>query len=390
MIHVSLLIALLLTLGCQHIADRSVAAVNRPPQFVLLAFDGSKSLSMWQETREFARRNNVKFTYFVSGVYFIANSDKTLYAEPARGLGQSAIGWGGTADEIQARNQHVVAAISEGHEIASHANGHFDGSKYSALQWEMELRQFRDIMRNGWELYGRKKPSRVWNQYFDKNLIGFRAPQLGHSSATLNVLNASGYTYDTSKVENMSYWPQKIMGIWNFPLAGLRIEGTSQRTLSMDYNFYVADSNGKPGPATEWSRYEEQMYNTYIRYFQNNYYGNRAPVDIGHHFSRWNGGAYWKAMQRFAQSVCSLPEVECVTYRELNEFLNQADPATIKQYQAGSFEKWNHKVGQLPLLPIKASSVTNKELSSSELKQLIEDLPPIPHNEEDIQEDIEI
>jgi len=381
---------LVLPLGCQHTSNRSVAAVNRPPQFVLLAFDGSKSLPMWKETREFARKNNIKFTYFVSGVYFIADNDKNFYAEPSRGLGKSAIGWGGSPQEIQARNQQVVAAISEGHEIASHANGHFDGAKYTTLQWEMELKQFRDILRNGWELYSRNKPSKTWSQYFDKNLIGFRAPQLGHSDVTLKALVSSGYTYDTSKVGPMSYWPQKISGTWNFPLAGLRISGTNQRTLSMDYNFYVADSNGKPGAATDWSRFEEQMYNTYMQYFQNNYFGNRAPVDIGHHFSLWNGGAYWKAMKRFAQSVCSLPEVECVTYRELSEYLNQSGSSKISQFQAGAFEKLNRSAVHLPTVPIQASSLSGLELSASELEQLIENLPSIPHDEEESHQDIEI
>src|ERR1700759_2357249 len=46
-------------------------SVNRPPQFVVLAFDGSKSLGMWQETRKFAKDMTaagkpVKFTYFIN------------------------------------------------------------------------------------------------------------------------------------------------------------------------------------------------------------------------------------------------------------------------------------------------------------------------------------
>ena len=51
--------------------------VERPPQYVLLAFDGSKSLPFWEESRDFARENDIKFTYFISGVYFLHSGTKS-------------------------------------------------------------------------------------------------------------------------------------------------------------------------------------------------------------------------------------------------------------------------------------------------------------------------
>ena len=103
----------------------------------------------------------------------------------------------------------------------------------------------------------------------------------------------------------------------------------------MDYNFYYADSAGVAKPENK-ELYKKQMLDTYMKYFQDNYFGNRAPVHIGHHFSKWNGGAYWEAMQAFTTRVCGLPEVKCVTYGELVKFMeaHSADRAT---YQAGSF-----------------------------------------------------
>jgi hypothetical protein len=122
-------------------------------------------------------------------------------------------------------------------------------------------------------------------------------------------------------------------------LARLRIVGSGKNTLSMDYNFYIADSKGVADPnAANHATYERQMTDTYMQYFQSNYYGNRAPVHIGHHFSKWNGGAYWKAMQTFAKRVCGLPEVKCVTYKALTEFEVQNE-SKIADYQAGNFQK---------------------------------------------------
>src|SRR5262249_12393180 len=149
------------------------------------------------------------------------------------------------------------------------------------------------------------------------------------------VLKNRHYAYDTSKSGPSNYWPQQNNGVWNFPLAELRIVGSGKRTLSMDYNFYVADSRGEPDAANK-SKYEKQMVDTYVQYFESNYFGNRGPIHIGHHFSKWNGGAYWSAMQQFARRVCGLPEVKCVTYKDLLDFVNE-NKAKIPAFQAGSF-----------------------------------------------------
>jgi hypothetical protein len=81
------------------------------------------------------------------------------------------------------------------------------------------------------------------------------------------------------------------------------------------------------------------MIDTYRKYFADNYYGNRAPVHIGHHFSKWNGGAYWNAMKTFAKEVCAKPEVKCVTYKELAAFLETRTPDQLKDYKNGAFPK---------------------------------------------------
>lgn len=313
----------------------------RPPQYVLLAFDGSLSLNMWKETLDFARENQLKFTYFISGVYFLLNSNKKQYIEPTHGAGKSAIGFGGkSAEDIHHRVEWVNTAYDEGNEIASHANGHFDGGKWTLEQWESEIDQFYNLIfdvfyNNGIFSFSFFKP-----YHFGKDQIrGFRAPLLGQNPAMYESLHRRAYTYDTSKVSGPTYWPEKIRGIWNFPLAEVRIAGTAKKTLTMDYNFYYAHSNGKPDPAN-FSQYKKEMTDTYLTYFFNNYYGNRAPVHIGHHFSKWNGGAYWEAMKEFAHEICGLPEVKCVTYAELNAFMESLPESTLAHYRKGNFEKF--------------------------------------------------
>ncbi|MBX3191115.1 MAG: polysaccharide deacetylase family protein [Labilithrix sp.] len=337
--------------------SNQAATIARPPQFVILAFDGSYNLPFWRESRAFAASNNLKFTYFISGVYFIPNAAKAGYVGPRNGAGKSAIGWGGTAAEIAERYEEVRLAAAAGHEIASHANGHFDGSSWSESDWNSEFDQFDKIMFEG---VGVRAPRLGFGA---RDVVGFRAPQLGHSPGLFRTLPNKSYAYDTSKSDAANYWPEKNNGVWNFPLARLRIVGSNKATLSMDYNFYVADSRGEPNAANK-ETYKKQMIDTYMAYFQANYFGNRAPLHIGHHFSKWNGGAYWEAMQAFAKRVCGQPEVKCGTYKDLVKFVEE-NKDKRRELQAGSFT-------QLPRPPGAASSAL-EDVPESEIAGTAED-----------------
>jgi hypothetical protein len=316
-----------------------MATVPKPPQFVMLAFDGSKNVDFWKASRSFASANNIRFTYFMSGVYFLLDADKNTYVEPEHGTGKSNIGFGGTSLAVMKdRLEQVRLAMAEGHEMASHANGHFDGSAYTIAQWESEFTQFTRLMSQAWERYNKPAEPAGWKSYFANNVLGFRAPLLGvgNRTAVWKALKTHALRYDTSLVADMGHWPKKIDTIWSFPLAGLRIVGSGKRTLSMDYNFYFAQSKGVPGPASKHQEYEDQMFKTYVAYFDHSYFGNRAPIHIGHHFSLWNGGAYWKALQRFARYAVSKPNVICGTYKELLSFI-ETNIGKLPDYEAGNF-----------------------------------------------------
>jgi hypothetical protein len=331
--------------------DQSGAAQSseRPPQFVLLAFDGSLNLDFWQESRAFAQQSGAKYTYFMSGTYFIPDAKKGIYHGPHHDAGKSDIGFGGPATNIELRLQQVKAAHAEGHEMASHANGHFDGSTWTEADWDSEFAAFNPLIFKAADTAG--VPA-VDLGFGIQDVKGFRAPLLGFSAGLYKTLAKNDFTYDTSKSGAPNYWPEKIGGVWNFPLAQVRIVGSGKRTLSMDYNFYYSQSAGLPKPENK-DAYKKEMLDTYMKYFQDNYFGNRAPVHIGHHFSKWNGGAYWEAMQAFTKRVCGLPEVKCVTYGDLVTYM-EAHAADRAKFQAGSFTPLPRPPGVEQPAPVEA------------------------------------
>ncbi len=330
------------------------AQVPRPPQFVALAFDGSQSIQMWNETKDFAnaleqKNEDLKFTYFISGVYWLSPETRKMYLPPKKNPGASDIGFGESKIDVEARIDIVNEVFDLGHEMASHANGHFDATaqKWVEADWEKEFNEFNKLIFKAGQNNGLKKELK----FTPADVVGFRAPLLERASGLSNVLNKFHYRYDTSRIaDRMDYWPEKKDGLWNFPLAPVVIAGTGKKTISMDYNFYYAQSKGVADTAHS-AIFEEQMYNTYINYFKNNYNGNRAPIHIGHHFSKWNAGAYWRAMKRFAQEVCGQPEVKCVTYKELADYMDSIGPETVAAYKKADFEKGKAytKVAMQPL-----------------------------------------
>ncbi len=281
------------------------------PQYIAFAFDGSKSLRMWQETLDFARENDVHFTFFVSGPNFIADEYAGYYKGPRHRAGRSDIGFGGSVEEVAARIAFVRRAYREGHEIASHANGHWDATNWSEDEWIDELKQFQDIMANTHRINGIPDNNpREWRRIVG-SITGFRAPLLISTPAGRRALATMGYSYDTSRTNSRDYWPAVgAEGLWNFPLASLPLSKGS--VLSMDYNFLVLNNATGSDPQT-------QMQNAYVRYFNHNYTGSRAPMHIGHHFSLWKGGAYWRALQSFAATVCPARDVVCGTYSNLEK-----------------------------------------------------------------------
>jgi hypothetical protein len=341
------LVSIFLGASCLFTPASSEAALRpRPPQYVLFSFDGSYNLGTWKAIRDFtkaekAQNRDVRFTFFMSGVYFLQPNNRTQYLPPKKNPGQSAIGVGDSGDDIALRIDQVNRAVLEKHEMGSHANGHFDGGSWTESEWNSELSQFEKLIFQVFDINKINPVRSVANGWlFTKEAIkGFRAPLLATDSGLWTSLKNHKFAYDCSRTAESNYWPEKMStGIWNFPLADLKISGTSKKTLSMDYNFYVAQSGGTKDEANK-EAYKKQMYDTYLAWFQQNYYGNRAPLNIGHHFAMWNGGAYFEALKKFASAVCGLPEVKCVTYGEYTQWLNDQDALALTDIRKGLFPK---------------------------------------------------
>ena len=320
-------------------AGESRNQAERPPQFVMLAFDNCTELERWQDLAAFSKEMNrdgepLHFTFFVSGINFIEDANRSVYQGPGQRRGYSRINFGGSADDVRKRVAYVNELYAQGHEVASHAIGHFNGAHWSAAQWEQEFASYRAIVENAGAT-GARAAADTLDVPLAK-IVGFRAPYLAAGPGLYAALRRDGFRYDASGVSFPDQWPQKRDGIWRFNLASLRIAGLGRATLSMDYNFIVAQSGGRADPRRA-EPFKEQMLATYLDYFRKSYTGNRAPLHIGHHFEAYQGGVYNEALKEFARRVCGLPEVKCAAYSELADLMDRQAPEALAAYQHGDF-----------------------------------------------------
>ncbi len=327
------------------------AKLARPAQYVMVGFDGGLNVEQWQKMRDFASsmkkaKKPLNFTYFVSGVYFLSDNNRHMYIPPKHSVGYSMIGFAeDKAQFIANRVDEMNAAIKDGQEVASHANGHFDAEadKWTLDDWNSEFKQYDDLLFGAF--FNNKAQPNPTNKYphgyaFDKKeIVGFRAPYLGVTPDLFTALKTFGYTYDVSTTGETTDWPKKdpVTGIWKFAVPMIPVAGTGKKIVNMDYNFYFAQSKAADDLANR-EAYRKQMVDSYLNYFNGNYYGHRAPVYIGHHFALYNGGAYWDALQDFTKAVCGLPEVKCINYKQYATWVESLKEDTLKAYRAGEFD----------------------------------------------------
>lgn len=138
-----------------------------------------------------------------------------------------------------------------------------------------------------------------------------------------------GFRYDSSGVNNQ-VWPKKKDGIWDLSMQLVPVPGREFETLSMDYNFMFNQSGtttqGDPDMHEYWGN---QMRDGLLQAFDRSYDGNRAPLIIGNHFESWNGGTYMRAVEDTIATVCTKEGVRCVSFRQLADWLDAQDPATL-------------------------------------------------------------
>ncbi len=338
-------------------------SVARPPQFVLLAFDNCQENQTWKEVTEFLQdmnssdRNRLRFTFFLSGVALLKHDARAAYTEPTGRKGVSRINFGGTEAELLERISRINKLYKDGNEIASHAVGHFDGGKWTTEMWRHEFDQYNRILNNVADVNGlqgeARKRARL--EFGPRDMLGFRAPYLAGGANLLRTLMSFGFAYDTSDTNQgwePTTWPRRSVvdgkaGPWNFGLGFIPVPGLTTKIPAMDYNFCYRQGGGCPEKYPDALNRAESdssdMLTAYYNYFLLNYNGNRAPVHIGHHFQPYRGGAYNRALKRFARTVCSLPEVRCVTYQTLTKYMNELPTGARDAFQSNKFPRSTYR-----------------------------------------------
>ncbi|GGX30150.1 hypothetical protein GCM10010297_59500 [Streptomyces malachitofuscus] len=312
---------------------------EKPPQFVVFSWDGAgeDGQQLFSHFRKVAKRNDATMTYFLSGVYLLPEEKRDLYEPPQHSPGRSDIGFNdrqGIADTVK----QLRLAWLEGNEIGTHFNGHFCGGdggvgEWSVADWKDEIAQAKRFVQT-WKTNAGMKDAAPLPFDYDKELIGARTPCLEGQKNFMRAARDLGFRYDTSGVNNQ-VWPKKKQGLWDLSMQLVPFPGHSFEQLTMDYNFMVNQSGtttqGDPAKHELWG---DQMRDGLLQGFERAYQGNRAPLIIGNHFESWNGGTYMRAIEEVIETVCPKADVRCVSFRQLVDWLDAQDPATLKKLRS--------------------------------------------------------
>ena len=300
--------------GLSVLAGTAALAGERPKQLVLISFDGAHDNALWDRSLEMANRSGARFTYFLSCTFLMSTADRRTYMPPRHSAGRSNVGFAKDHAEVLTRLGHIWSAYQTGHEIGSHGCGHFDGKSWSKSDWLSEFGQFDTALANAWSNNGGETPA-GWALFAKTGIEGFRAPYLSTGDGLYAALDARGFEYDASTVSKGPVPPDFSKPTAHFALP-LVPEGPKQRAIiAMDYNLFVRHSGGLENPSKS-KESEERALAAFRAAFEAEYSGKRRPLQLGFHFVEMNGGAYWNALELFADETCGRPEVACVTYQE--------------------------------------------------------------------------
>jgi hypothetical protein len=323
---------------------------EKPPQFVIVSFDGSCKHELFQHYYDLGQQTNSRFTFFLSGLCLVPDQMRFQYHPPLKPVGSSAIGF---ADPtlVNGRVQDWSLAYTSGYEIGTHWLGHFCDSRgvaaWTSANWQSELDQARRFL-DQWAEVNAGNPSANLSLKlsFDSSVWhGDRTPCLaGRRSQMYPVFAKAGFTYDASNGGSLE-WPRHIPGyqMWNFPLQTIKIIDWpgNRHNLSMDYNLLYVQNNGdvKAAPA-KCATMQASAYASYMAALKAVYNGNRAPFFVGNHFEQWACGAYANALSEFIVNAHQqFPGVEFVSNEYLVKWLAAQTPAVIAELQATGVQK---------------------------------------------------
>lgn len=308
---------------------------QKPPQFVIFSWDGAGEVGngLFPRFLELAKEHDAAMTFFLSGIYLLPESKKSLYRPPNNPRGASDIGYL-TDDHVKDTLKYVRQAWLDGHEIGTHFNGHFCGGsgsveRWTPAQWHSEINQAVSFVtewrtNTGWE---NEDPLPF---DYRKELIGGRTPCLLGQDNLLPTASKLGWRYDASSPGGRQTWPVKRGGVWDLPLQAMPFPGHSFEVLSMDYNILANQSqNSAKGMPSRYPGWRTQATGAYLAGFQRAYESNRAPFYIGNHFEEWNGGIYMDAVEEVIKKVADKDDVRLVSFRQYVDWLDVQDPAVL-------------------------------------------------------------
>jgi hypothetical protein len=310
---------------------------QRPPQFVVVSFDGVGWHQEWRHWMDVASRVPFRFTGFLSGTYLLSDATRDRYHPPYYAQGTSEIGWG-TPGDVRVEIGDLNRALRSGMEIGTHFNGHFcasaglpsGGDTWTTRDWDVELNQFFHLLRD--YRTDNALPRSVRLLLRPGEVAGDRTPCLeGPASALYPALAAHGFRYDSSFTRSPLTWPtrDRRTGLWQLGMTTFPLHGTGHPVTTMDYNYFFTQRAGVDGTVAQARADERQVLATYDDLYRRSFAGNRAPVILGNHFNDWNHNAYVDALTSFVLHTCGRPHTECVPFRDLVAWLDVQTPRTL-------------------------------------------------------------
>ncbi|AKU18701.1 hypothetical protein [Luteipulveratus mongoliensis] len=317
-------------------APTRLKAGQKPPQFVVISWDGAgeSSLKLNSHFQDVAREYKASMTFFLSGIYFLPRSKKALYHPPRHRVGASDIGYF-PDDWIHATIEQTGKAWLAGHEIGTHFNGHFCGptgvSQWSPADWKVEIDYVHRFVSQWRTNTGfTDLPSLPFD--YTKELVGGRAPCLEGFENLRKAAGQLGWRYDSSGTRPAS-WPSKVSGVWDLSMQPIPLPGTRAGVISMDYNFMANQSRVTQGDPAMRPTWKKQTVKSYADGFRRSYNGNRSPLVIGNHFEHWNGGIYMDAVTEAMATMAKCEDTRFVTFKQLCDWLDAQDPAVLDKLQ---------------------------------------------------------
>jgi hypothetical protein len=321
---------------------------ERPPQFVLVSFDGAGWDDMWEYWFDVAQRVPFRFTAFLSGTYLLSDETKDAYHPPYYAPGTSEISWY-SPEDLPTEIAHLNRALAEGDEIGTHFNGHFcsgaglpsGGNSWTTADWDTELAQFFHLLRAYRTING--LPARDHLNLKPGDVHGVRTPCLeGLPGQLYPALRAHRLTYDSSFSHPGLQWPQRLDGVWEIGMATYPVHGTlpDGRTgvpiTTMDYNYFFTQRGASDDGLTpaDSAHDRDQVLATYRDLYEAAWHGDRAPLVLGNHFNDWNGNAYRDALSSFVEETCGRPETQCITYSDLVTWMEAQRPSVLRALRA--------------------------------------------------------